>query len=53
MSEGLPHILVVDDDNRLRELLRKYLADNGFVVATARDAAEKSTQATTLRNGCG
>ncbi len=44
MSEGLPHILVVDDDNRLRELLRKYLADNGFVVATARDAAEARAQ---------
>ncbi len=39
-AEGLPHLLVVDDDNRLRELLRKYLSDNGFVVATARDAAE-------------
>lgn len=35
-----PHILVVDDDTRLRELLRKYLTDNGYVVATAGDAAE-------------
>jgi len=35
-----PHILVVDDDARLRELLRKYLSDNGFVVTTAVDAAE-------------
>lgn len=34
------HILVVDDDRRLRELLRKYLADNGYLVATAADAAE-------------
>jgi two-component system phosphate regulon response regulator OmpR len=35
-----PHILVVDDDKRLRSLLRKYLSDNGFVVSTAGDAAE-------------
>jgi two-component system phosphate regulon response regulator OmpR len=35
-----PHILVVDDDNRLRDLLRKYLADNGFRVSVAGDAAE-------------
>ncbi|MEQ8968406.1 MAG: response regulator transcription factor [Azospirillaceae bacterium] len=35
-----PHILVVDDDSRLRELLRKYLADNGFLVTTAIDAAD-------------
>jgi two-component system, OmpR family, phosphate regulon response regulator OmpR len=40
MSEDLPHILVVDDDNRLRELLRRYLATNGFLVTTAADAAE-------------
>jgi two-component system phosphate regulon response regulator OmpR len=34
------HILVVDDDQRLRELLRKYLSDKGYLVATAADAAE-------------
>lgn len=38
MVADLPHILVVDDDDRLRELLRKYLSDNGFVVLTATDA---------------
>ena len=48
MTEALPHILVVDDDNRLRELLRKYLVDNGFVVATARDAAEARAQLAAL-----
>jgi two-component system phosphate regulon response regulator OmpR len=35
-----PHILVVDDDDRLRELLRRYLAENGFIVSTAFSAAE-------------
>jgi len=38
--DDLPHVLVVDDDTRLRELLRKYLTDNGYVVATAADAAD-------------
>jgi two-component system, OmpR family, phosphate regulon response regulator OmpR len=36
----LAHILVVDDDTRLRELLRRYLSENGFVVSAAKDAAE-------------
>jgi two-component system phosphate regulon response regulator OmpR len=39
MPETAPHILVVDDDTRIRELLRKYLVENGFRVTTAPDAA--------------
>ncbi len=35
-----PHILVVDDDNRLRELIRKYLSENGFRVSTAANAQD-------------
>lgn len=35
-----PHILVVDDDTRLREALRRYLGQNGFLVTGAADAAE-------------
>lgn len=35
-----PHILVVDDDQRLRELLRGYLSRNGFRVTLAGDTAE-------------
>jgi two-component system, OmpR family, phosphate regulon response regulator OmpR len=31
-------ILVVDDDPRLRELLRRYLTENGYTVVTAEDA---------------
>lgn len=34
-----PHILVVDDDRRLRGLLQRYLTENGFRVTTASDAA--------------
>ena len=40
MSDLEPHLLVVDDDARLRELLRRYLSDNGFRVTLAADAAE-------------
>ncbi|HET8725959.1 MAG TPA: response regulator [Alphaproteobacteria bacterium] len=43
-----PHILVIDDDRRLRELLRRYLADNGFLVATAADAAEARAKLSAL-----
>ncbi len=35
-----PHILVVDDDTRLRGLLGRYLAEQGFVVATAKTAED-------------
>lgn len=33
------HILIVDDDERIRGLLQKFLARNGFFVSAARDAA--------------
>jgi two-component system phosphate regulon response regulator OmpR len=39
MAEA-PHILVVDDDARLRALLSRFLAENGFRVTTAENAAE-------------
>ncbi len=35
-----PHILIVDDDKRIRELLRVYLAENGYMVSLAASAAE-------------
>ncbi len=35
-----PHILVVDDDDRLRDLLRRYLTEQDFIVTTASSAAE-------------
>ncbi len=40
LDETTPHILIVDDDTRIRELLQKYLADNGYRTSTAADAAE-------------
>ena len=38
------HILVVDDDRRLRDLLQRYLSENGFRVTTASDAATARTK---------
>ncbi len=43
LSERLadrPHILVVDDDDRIRDLVARYLTESGFVVATTANAAE-------------
>ena len=36
------HILIVDDDNRIRELIKEYLEENDFIVLTANDAEEAS-----------
>ena len=48
MNETQPHILVVDDDRRLRGLLRKYLAENGYLVTTAKDAGDARARLTSL-----
>lgn len=37
-GDDAPHILVVDDDRRLRELLARFLGDAGYRVTTAADA---------------
>lgn len=39
MSDPAPHLLIVDDDERIRDLLRKFLVRQGFLVSAARDAA--------------
>lgn len=40
MENNSAHILVVDDDNRLRSLLQRFLRDNDFYVSVAKNAAE-------------
>lgn len=37
MNQPEAHLLVVDDDERIRDLLQKYLIRNGFLVSRARD----------------
>ena len=40
LADDAPHLLVVDDDRRIRTLLSRYLGDHGFRVTIAGDAAE-------------
>lgn len=40
MNEKNQHILIVDDDSRLRELLTRYLGEQGFVVKAVADAQQ-------------
>jgi two-component system phosphate regulon response regulator OmpR len=39
MQDDIAHLLVIDDDTRLRDLLQRYLSEQGFRVTTATDAA--------------
>lgn len=40
LADDAAHLLVVDDDTRIRELLNRYLREQGFRVSTAADAGE-------------
>ena len=40
MNKNIYHILVVDDDNRIRELVKEYLLEKDFLVTTAKDALD-------------
>ncbi len=46
-ADNAAHLLIVDDDRRIRELLRRYLVAEGYRVTTAGSAAEATTA---LRN---
>ena len=40
MDNFIAHILVVDDDDGIRELLKKYLSENNFLITTANSAED-------------
>ena len=40
MDKNKFHILVVDDDDRIRDLVKEFLIENNFLVTTARDALD-------------
>jgi two-component system phosphate regulon response regulator OmpR len=40
LRDDAPHLLIIDDDSRIRTLLARYLGSNGFRVTAAGDAAE-------------
>lgn len=39
LPDDAPHVLVVDDDQKIRDLLARYLFENGYRVTTAAEAA--------------
>ena len=40
MENNKFHILIVDDDNRIRDLLKDYLINNNYIISTAENAGE-------------
>ena len=40
MNKNIFHILVVDDDDKIRDLVKQYLEENQFLVTTAKDAID-------------
>ncbi|MBS3650900.1 response regulator transcription factor [Pseudaminobacter sp. 19-2017] len=40
LDDDAPHLLVIDDDTRIRNLLKQYLTENGFRVTVAGNAEE-------------
>ena len=38
MNKKIPHILVVDDDDKIRDLVKQYLIEKKFIVTTAENA---------------
>ena len=44
MENNKTHILVVDDDNRIRSLLKEYLNENNYIVSTAEDSENAKTK---------
>ena len=40
MENNKKHILIVDDDNRIRSLLKDYLKDNNYIVSSAEDSIQ-------------
>ena len=40
MNKDLFHLLVVDDDDRIRDLVKQYLEEKGFLITTANNAED-------------
>ena len=49
MDEFLAHILVVDDDDGIRSLVKKYLNENDYLVTTANSAEDASEKIKILK----
>ncbi len=49
MENNKIHILVVDDDDRIRSLLKDYLSENEYIVSTAENADQAKTKLNYLK----
>jgi len=49
LADDAPHLLVVDDDRRIRDLLSRFLLSEGYRVTTAQSAAEARAKLEGLR----
>ena len=49
MNNKAFHILVVDDDNRIRELVKEYLEKNSFIVTTAKNVQDAKIKLDIIR----
>ena len=49
MENNKKHILIVDDDNRIRDLLKEYLNENNYIVSTSENAEEAKIKLSYLK----
>ena len=49
MENRKTHILVVDDDNRIRDLLKEYLSENSYIVSTSENAENAKIKLTQFK----
>ena len=49
MNKKIFHILVVDDDDRIRELVKQYLEENNFLITTAKDVLDAKKKLEIIR----
>mgnify|MGYP001263763044 CR=1 FL=1 len=49
MENNKIHILVVDDDNRIRDLLKEYLNENNYIVSTSEDSENAKIKLTQFK----
>ena len=49
MDNFIAHILVVDDDDGIRSLVKKYLNENNFLISTAENAEDEKKKIELIR----
>ena len=49
MNDYMAHILVVDDDDGIRSLVKQYLLENNFLITTAKNAEEAKNKISVIK----